>query len=110
MKIEFGEGVYPGEYLIDVAKDLKSLVNDTLLNIAEDEWMAQVRDFSTEAMLALAYFVQSPSHTVAIGHKPCWFLNGRPLMGLLAVLTLMCNNLLNALHRHYLLYLCRSPA
>ena len=53
MKIEFGEGVYPGEYLIDVAKDLKSLVNDTLLNIAEDEWIAQVRDFSTEAMLAL---------------------------------------------------------
>ena len=53
MKIEFGEGVYPGEYLIDVAKDLKSLVGATLLNAPESEWMSQVRDFSTKAMLAL---------------------------------------------------------
>ena len=52
-KIEFGEDVYPGEYLIDVAKDLQLLVKDNLLNLPEDKWMAQVRNFATESMLAL---------------------------------------------------------
>jgi arginyl-tRNA synthetase len=35
-EIEFGDNVYPGEYLIDVAKDLNVLVNDSLLNASED--------------------------------------------------------------------------
>ena len=52
-KIEFGEGVYPGEYLIDVAKDLKLLFNNSLVNKPEDQWMKQIRNFATEAMLTL---------------------------------------------------------
>ena len=52
-EIELGTDIYPGEYLVDVAKDLKLLVNDTLLNLPEEEWMEQVRNFATDAMLAL---------------------------------------------------------
>ena len=52
-EIEFGDNVYPGEYLIDVAKDLNVLVKDSLLNASEDEWMLQVRNFATESMLQL---------------------------------------------------------
>ena len=51
--IEFGDNVYPGEYLIDVAKDLNVLVKDSLLNASEDEWMLKVRNFATESMLQL---------------------------------------------------------
>ena len=52
-EIEFGDNVYPGEYLIDVAKDLNVLVKDSLLNASEDEWMLKVRNFATESMLQL---------------------------------------------------------
>jgi len=51
--IEFGDNVYPGEYLIDVAKDLNVLVKDSLLNVSEDEWMLKVRNFATVSMLEL---------------------------------------------------------
>ncbi|MDA9246388.1 arginine--tRNA ligase [Rhodobacteraceae bacterium] len=51
--IEFGDNVYPGEYLIDVAKDLNFLVKDSLLNASEDEWMPKVRNFATVSMLEL---------------------------------------------------------
>ena len=51
--IEFGEDVYPGEYLIDVAKSLHLLVKDSLLDKPEEEWMTQVRNFATDSMLAL---------------------------------------------------------
>ena len=52
-EIEFGDNVYPGEYLIDVAKDLNVLVKGSLLNASEDEWMLKVRNFATESMLQL---------------------------------------------------------
>ena len=52
-EIEFGDNVYPGEYLIDVAKDFNVLVKDSLLNASEDEWMLKVRNFATESMLQL---------------------------------------------------------
>ena len=52
-EIEFGDNVYPGEYLIDVAKDLNVLVKDSLLNASEDKWMPKVRNFATESMLQL---------------------------------------------------------
>jgi arginyl-tRNA synthetase len=52
-EIEFGDNVYPGEYLVDVAKDLNVLVKDSLLNAPEDEWMLKVRNFATESMLQL---------------------------------------------------------
>ena len=52
-EIEFGDNVYPGEYLIDVAKDLNVLVKDSLLNASEDEWMLKIRNFATDSMLQL---------------------------------------------------------
>ena len=52
-KVEFNGDVYPGEYLIDVAKDLKESVKESLLTLPEVEWLPKVRNFATEAMLKL---------------------------------------------------------
>ena len=52
-KVDFSGDVYPGEYLIDVAQDLKKIFNDKLLNLPEKEWIVQIKEFASEAMLKL---------------------------------------------------------
>lgn len=45
------EGLYPGDYLIPVGEALKARYGDSLLDRPEEEWLAEVRDFATAAMM-----------------------------------------------------------
>ena len=49
---EIAEGLYPGDYLIPVGEALKAKYGDALLDKGEQYWLAEVRDFATEAMMA----------------------------------------------------------
>ncbi|AXC51178.1 arginine--tRNA ligase [Paracoccus suum] len=50
---EIAEGLYPGDYLIPVGQALKERYGDKLLNRPEAEWLAEVREFATEAMMGM---------------------------------------------------------
>jgi len=51
--IDFPEGTYPGDYLIDVGEDLKAKYGDSLVGKPESDWLVDLREFSTEAMMDL---------------------------------------------------------
>ncbi|GAB1480585.1 arginine--tRNA ligase [Paracoccaceae bacterium] len=46
------EGLYPGDYLIPVGEALKKKYGETLLDQPEEVWLADIRDFATEMMMA----------------------------------------------------------
>ena len=50
---EIAEGLYPGDYLIPVGEALKAKYGDSLLNQPESVWLTDVRDFSTDMMMAM---------------------------------------------------------
>ncbi|GAB1380958.1 arginine--tRNA ligase [Pararhodobacter aggregans] len=50
---EIAEGLYPGDYLIPVGEALKEKFGDRFLNAPESDWLPVIRDFSTEAMMAM---------------------------------------------------------
>ncbi|MCL4149076.1 UNVERIFIED_CONTAM: hypothetical protein GTU68_045351 [Idotea baltica] len=50
---EMAEGLYPGDYLIPVGEAMKAKWGDTLLDKPEEEWLLDVRDFATDAMMDL---------------------------------------------------------
>ena len=50
---EIAEGLYPGDYLIPIGEALKEKYGDSLLNKPEGEWLEDVREFATEAMMDL---------------------------------------------------------
>ncbi|WP_435229119.1 arginine--tRNA ligase [Pseudopelagicola sp. nBUS_20] len=52
-EVVFVDGTYPGEYLIEVGKALKSKVDDAYVNQPEEVWLADIREFSTDAMMEL---------------------------------------------------------
>jgi arginyl-tRNA synthetase len=49
---EIAEGLYPGDYLIPVGEALKAKYGASLLDRPEGDWLAEVREFATSAMLA----------------------------------------------------------
>ncbi|MFC0202540.1 arginine--tRNA ligase [Paracoccus rhizosphaerae] len=49
---EIREGLYPGDYLIPVGEALKVEYGDSLLDRPEEEWLAPIREFATQAMMA----------------------------------------------------------
>jgi arginyl-tRNA synthetase len=49
--VEIPEGGYPGEYLIDVATQLRAEVGDSLVALPEDEALARCRDFAGRVLL-----------------------------------------------------------
>ncbi len=49
---EIAEGLYPGEYLIEVGEALKAEFGDRFLDRPEAEWLEPFRDFATERMMA----------------------------------------------------------
>ncbi len=51
--VEFPDGTYPGEYLIEVGAALKDKVGDAYVGQGEDVWLADVRAYATEAMMDL---------------------------------------------------------
>ncbi|WP_126153685.1 arginine--tRNA ligase [Paracoccus haematequi] len=50
---EIREGLYPGDYLIPVGEALKAKYGDSLLNKPESDWLAEIRDFATQAMMEM---------------------------------------------------------
>ena len=50
---EIAEGLYPGDYLIPVGEALKARFGDSLIDRPEAEWLAEVREIATEAMMAM---------------------------------------------------------
>ena len=50
---EIAEGLYPGDYLISVGEALKAMHGDRLLDMPESEWLAEVRVFATDMMMAM---------------------------------------------------------
>ena len=50
---EIVEGLYPGDYLVPVGKALADAVGDKWLDQPEDVWLAEVREFATQAMMRL---------------------------------------------------------
>ncbi|WP_050602199.1 arginine--tRNA ligase [Ruegeria sp. 6PALISEP08] len=50
---EIAEGLYPGDYLIPIGEALKEKYGDSLIDKPESEWLEELREFSTEAMMDL---------------------------------------------------------
>jgi arginyl-tRNA synthetase len=50
---EIAEGLYPGDYLIPVGQALKDRFGTSLLTQPESAWLAEVRRFATERMMAM---------------------------------------------------------
>jgi arginyl-tRNA synthetase len=50
---EIPSGLYPGEYLVETAAALVARDGDKWRDAAEDDWLAALRDFAIEAMMAL---------------------------------------------------------
>ena len=50
---EIREGLYPGDYLIPVGEALKDQYGDSLLDKAEQYWLAEVREFASTRMMAM---------------------------------------------------------
>ena len=52
-EVAFADGTYPGDYLIAVGRALKDAVGAAYVDQPEAVWLDPVRDFATEAMMAL---------------------------------------------------------
>ena len=48
---EIAEGLYPGDYLIEVGEALRAEFGDAFLDRPESEWLEPVRDFATDRMM-----------------------------------------------------------
>ncbi len=52
-QVEFPEGTYPGDYLVQVGENLKAKYGDSLIDKPESEWLAEIRVFATDAMMEM---------------------------------------------------------
>jgi len=52
-QVAFEDGTYPGDYLIPVGQALKEKYGDALVGKPESDWLADVREFATNAMMDL---------------------------------------------------------
>ncbi|QEE35826.1 arginine--tRNA ligase [Octadecabacter sp. SW4] len=52
-QVAFPDGTYPGDYLIETGKALMASVGDAYVDQPEDVWLEAVREFATDAMMAL---------------------------------------------------------
>ncbi|WP_298935974.1 arginine--tRNA ligase [uncultured Ruegeria sp.] len=50
---EIAEGLYPGDYLIPIGEALKEKYGNSLVDKPESDWLEDLREFSTEAMMDL---------------------------------------------------------
>jgi arginyl-tRNA synthetase len=50
---QIAEGLYPGDYLIAVGEALRDRVGGDFLDKGEQYWLAEVREFATERMMAM---------------------------------------------------------
>lgn len=59
------EGLYPGDYLVPVGQALAEKYSDALLDKPESEWLSDVRQFATDAMMDL---IRADLETLEIKH------------------------------------------
>ncbi|MDX5402304.1 MAG: arginine--tRNA ligase, partial [Rhodobacterales bacterium] len=52
-EVAFVDGTYPGDYLIPVGEALAQAYGDDLVGKPEAEWLEEIRDFATDAMMHL---------------------------------------------------------
>ncbi len=53
LSVDWPEGSYPGDYLIEVGEALKDKVGDAYLDKGEQFWLEEVRTFATDKMMEL---------------------------------------------------------
>ena len=75
-EVAFEDGTYPGDYLIEVGQALKDKVGDAYVDKGEQFWLAEVRDFATDAMMELIR-----SDLAALGVKMDKFYSEKSLYG-----------------------------
>ncbi|MCP4819714.1 MAG: arginine--tRNA ligase [Shimia sp.] len=51
LEFEVKEGLYPGDYLVEVGKALKEKFGDSMIDKPESEWLEAFRDFTMQEML-----------------------------------------------------------
>ncbi len=52
-EVDFPDEAYPGDYLVGVGEALKDKVGDAHIDAEEDVWLAETREFATDAMMDL---------------------------------------------------------
>jgi arginyl-tRNA synthetase len=73
---EIAEGLYPGDYLVPVGEALKEKFGESLLDKPESEWLNEVREFATAAMMDMIR-----SDLAALGVTMDVFFSERALYG-----------------------------
>ncbi|WP_342071219.1 arginine--tRNA ligase [Yoonia algicola] len=51
LSVDWPEGSYPGDYLIEVGEALKAEVGDKYVDQPEDVWLDEIRTYATDAMM-----------------------------------------------------------
>ncbi|SMR72947.1 arginyl-tRNA synthetase [Aliiroseovarius halocynthiae] len=52
-EVAFEDGTYPGDYLIPLGEALKAKVGDAYVGKPEADWLVEIREYATEAMMDL---------------------------------------------------------
>ncbi len=74
--VQFEDGTYPGDYLIAVGEAVKDKYGDALVGKPESEWLADLREFSIQAMMDMIR-----DDLAAIGVKMDVFFSEKSLYG-----------------------------
>ena len=75
-EVDFPDGTYPGDYLIEVGEALKAKVGDAYIDAPEEVWLTEVRDFATDRMMDLIR-----ADLAALGVKMDKFYSEKSLYG-----------------------------
>ncbi len=60
------EGLYPGDYLVEPARELAERDQDRWLDAPEAEWLPVLREFATDRMMAL---IRADLHALGVDHE-----------------------------------------
>jgi len=75
-EVDFPDGTYPGEYLIEVGKTLAEEIGDRYVDQPESVWLEQLRDYATDKMMTLIR-----EDLAALGVKMDVFFSEKSLYG-----------------------------
>lgn len=75
-KVQFEDGTYPGDYLIPVGQAVREKYGETLVGKPESVWLADLRQFATDAMMELIR-----DDLAALGVKMDVFFSEKSLYG-----------------------------
>ncbi|NRB03033.1 MAG: arginine--tRNA ligase [Rhodobacteraceae bacterium] len=75
-EVAFEDGTYPGDYLIPIGEALKEKAGDRYVGQGEEVWLAEIREYATEAMMDLIR-----ADLAALGVKMDVFYSEKSLYG-----------------------------